>query len=100
MGGAPAIPIIRGRDVDGFRKELNPSYVLPGRPSCIRSDHLSRMPHDRQIVLRSLRALMHRVVAGDLEGLVLGRGILRGRGVLGDDEIFFFPVDALEQLAA
>ena len=58
------------------------------------------LAHDRWILLWSLGALMHRVVAGDLEGLVLCRGVLRGRGVLGHDEIFFFPVDALEQLAA
>jgi len=29
MGGAPAIPINSGRDVDGFREGLNPSYELP-----------------------------------------------------------------------
>src|SRR5882757_9992260 len=58
------------------------------------------LAHDRWILLWSLGALMHRVVAGDLEGLVLGRGVLRGGRVLGDDKKFFFPVDALEQLAA
>ena len=58
------------------------------------------LAHDRRILLRSFGAIIHRVVAGDLEGLALGRGLVRGRGVLGHDKIFFFPVDALEQLAA
>jgi hypothetical protein len=52
------------------------------------------------IFLRSLSALIHRVVAGDLEGLAICRRVLRGRRLLGQDKELSFPINALKQLAA
>ncbi len=50
--------------------------------------------------LRSFSALIHRVVASDLEGLAICRRVLHARRLLGQDKKFSFPVNALEQLAA
>src|SRR5579863_6045150 len=58
-----------------------------------------RMAHDRRILLRSLGALKHRVVARDLEGLAI-RGVFNNGCVLGQHKKFSVAVDALEQLAA
>ena len=64
--------------------------------STLRSSSLLTMPHHRRIILRRLGALMHRVVARDLEGLAVCRIVRRDGGVLGHDEILFVAVDALE----
>jgi hypothetical protein len=52
MGGAPAIPIIPGRDVDGFRKELNPSYGLLASCPLDRAMLGVRAPADQGFLIR------------------------------------------------
>lgn len=57
------------------------------------------MELNRRILLRSLRALIHRVVASDFEDLAICRRVLHGRRLLGQDKKFSFLVDALKELA-